>query len=51
MFLLSKGRSGRFGRKGVAINFITNDDTQAMREIQQFYSTVIEEMPQDVANL
>ena len=45
------GRSGRFGRKGVAINLITNDDVNAMREIQQFYSTVIEEMPQDVANL
>ena len=45
------GRSGRFGRKGVAINFITNEDIQAMREIQQFYSTNIDEMPSDVANL
>jgi len=26
------GRSGRFGRKGVAINFVTNDDVRSMRE-------------------
>jgi len=45
------GRSGRFGRKGVAINFITEEDADSMREIQRFYSTTIEELPQDVANL
>jgi len=45
------GRSGRFGRKGVAINFVTNDDVRAMREIEAFYNTKIEEMPMDVADL
>jgi len=45
------GRSGRFGRKGVAINFVTADDTRALREIEQFYNTKIEEMPMDVADL
>jgi len=45
------GRSGRFGRKGVAINFVTDDDTRAMREIETFYNTVIEEMPMNVADL
>lgn len=45
------GRSGRYGRKGVAINFImTQYDTKALREIEQFYSTQIEEMPMDVSN-
>ncbi|RPB19811.1 putative ATP-dependent RNA helicase eIF4A [Terfezia boudieri ATCC MYA-4762] len=39
------GRGGRFGRKGVAINFVTADDVRMMREIEQFYSTQIEEMP------
>lgn len=43
------GRSGRFGRKGVAINFVTADDTRAMREIEAFYNTQIEEMPMNVA--
>lgn len=45
------GRSGRFGRKGVAINFVTADDSRALRELEQFYNTQIEEMPADVANL
>lgn len=45
------GRSGRFGRKGVAINFITQDDSRALRELEQFYNTQIEEMPADIANL
>jgi translation initiation factor 4A len=45
------GRSGRFGRKGVAINFISGDDTRAMRDIEQFYNTQIEEMPMNVADL
>ena len=45
------GRSGRFGRKGVAINFVTADDTRAMREIEAFYNTQIEEMPMNVADL
>jgi len=45
------GRSGRFGRKGVAINFVTNDDVRAMREIEAFYNTQISEMPMTVADL
>lgn len=45
------GRSGRFGRKGVAINFVSNDDVRAMRELEAFYNTQIEEMPMNVADL
>lgn len=45
------GRSGRFGRKGVAINFVVDEDVRAMREIEQFYNTKIEEMPMNVADL
>jgi Lhr-like helicase len=45
------GRGGRFGRKGVAINFVTAEDVRMMREIEQFYSTQIEEMPMNVADL
>jgi len=45
------GRSGRFGRKGVAINFVSQDDVRALREIEQFYRTEIEEMPMDVSDL
>jgi len=45
------GRSGRFGRKGVAINFVTNTDVRAMKDIEKFYHTQIEEMPGDIADL
>merc|ERR1712039_361009 len=45
------GRSGRFGRKGVAINFVTNNDVRTMKDIERFYHTQIEEMPMDIADL
>jgi len=45
------GRSGRFGRKGVAINFVTTEDARTLRELEQFYNTQIEEMPASVADL
>merc|ERR1712193_478324 len=45
------GRSGRFGRKGVAINFVTNADVRTMKDIERFYHTQIEEMPMDIADL
>lgn len=45
------GRSGRFGRKGVAINFLTEGDVRYLRDIEQFYRTQIEEMPMNVADL
>jgi translation initiation factor 4A len=44
------GRSGRFGRKGVAINFLTQADVPLLRDIEQFYQTQINEMPVDVAD-
>ena len=40
------GRSGRFGRKGVAINFVTKDDERLLQDVQRFYQTVIEELLQ-----
>jgi translation initiation factor 4A len=45
------GRGGRFGRKGVAINFITDADRRALQELEQHYHTTIEEMPCNVADL
>lgn len=51
LYLHRIGRSGRFGRKGVAINFVKNDDIRILRDIEQFYSTQIDEMPMNVAEL
>ncbi|XP_061769902.1 eukaryotic initiation factor 4A-I-like [Nerophis ophidion] len=45
------GRGGRFGRKGVAINMVTEDDKRTLRDIETFYNTTIEEMPMNVADL
>jgi len=45
------GRSGRFGRKGVAINFVTKEDLGTFRQLEEFYNTQIEEMPANVADL
>lgn len=45
------GRGGRFGRKGVAINFVTQDDVRILKDIEQFYNTTIDAMPMNVADL
>jgi len=45
------GRSGRYGRKGVAINFVKSDDIRILRDIEMFYATQIDEMPMNVADL
>ena len=39
------GRSGRWGRKGSGINFITRRDTDKLKEIESYYSCEIREMP------
>ena len=44
------GRSGRYGRKGTAINFVTSEDISHMKEIESFYNTQIMEMPQNLAD-
>jgi len=45
------GRSGRFGRKGVAINFVTEEDKRTLKDIEQFYNTTVDEMPMNVADM
>ena len=39
------GRSGRWGRKGVGINFITRRDINSIKNIEYYYSINIEELP------
>lgn len=39
------GRSGRWGRKGMGINFITRRDIKKIKEIEEYYDTQIEELP------
>ena len=44
------GRSGRWGRKGVGINFITRRDYRRIKEIEQYYQTEIQELPETFKN-
>lgn len=45
------GRSGRFGRKGVAINFVADDEVRLLHDIEQYYSTQIDEMPVNISDM
>lgn len=43
------GRVGRFARKGVAINFITQSDAKFLKDIEEFYHTQVKEMPNNIS--
>ena len=45
------GRSGRFGRKGNAINFVTPAEKEELDMIQKYYNTTIEALPSDLSEL
>ena len=45
------GRSGRYGKKGVAINLIYGGEMNSLKEIEKHYSTNINELPDDLASL
>ncbi len=45
------GRSGRFGRTGVAVTFVTNEDRGALRAIERHYGIKIGVMPANVDDL
>ena len=44
------GRSGRWGRKGVSINFVTKQDGARLKRFEEFYNTQITEMPEDYSS-
>lgn len=43
------GRGGRYGRRGVAINLISNHEAHYLLEIQEFYQTHIDQLPYDLS--
>jgi translation initiation factor 4A len=45
------GRSGRYGKKGVAINLVYGDELNTLKEIEKHYSTHINELPEDLGSL
>lgn len=45
------GRSGRYGRKGIAINFVTDREYPTIEKIQRIFKTTIEELPDNIKNI
>lgn len=45
------GRSGRFGRKAAAINFVINEELWKIQDLEKCYSIEINEMPANLDNL
>jgi translation initiation factor 4A len=45
------GRSGRYGKKGTAINLIYGDELRTLKEIEKHYSTTIQELPKDLSSI
>ena len=45
------GRSGRFGRKGVAINLIGPDEAEMVSQIEKYYSTKVMPLPDDLSKI
>lgn len=44
------GRSGRYGRKGIAINIVDKGEMRQLGFIKKFYQTAIDELPEDIAS-
>merc|ERR1712048_816355 len=45
------GRSGRFGRRGIAINLITKQESSILMQIEEFYNTEISNLPTDLSEI
>jgi len=45
------GRSGRFGKKGLAISFVCENEYSMLSDIEKFYNCQINELPENLANL
>ncbi|KAL3738535.1 hypothetical protein ACJRO7_019976 [Eucalyptus globulus] len=51
LYVHRAGRVGRFGRKGVVVNFVKDKEIQILRDIEQYYGTNICECPEDPADI
>jgi translation initiation factor 4A len=45
------GRTGRYGRKGVALNFVTDRDVQQIQDIESFYAISVSELPANISGI
>jgi superfamily II DNA/RNA helicase len=45
------GRAGRFGRKGVTINLISQDESRAREEIEKHFGITMSTLPSDLSSV
>jgi translation initiation factor 4A len=45
------GRTARYGKKGVAINLVNNNEYRFLKDIENFYHIYIEPLPEDVNSI
>ncbi|KAH0793221.1 eukaryotic initiation factor 4A-III [Histomonas meleagridis] len=45
------GRSGRYGRKGIAINICCGREMRIIADLEKFYNTNIEELPSTISDI
>jgi len=45
------GRTGRFARRGLAVNLVKQDEMKILKDLETFYSVTIAEMPMNIAEL
>ena len=45
------GRSGRYGRKGTAINLLCGSEISMMDELKSHYSITVDNLPEDLSKL
>ena len=48
MYIHRIGRSGRFGRRGIAINLVKEEQMKLLHDIEKYYSITIDEMPNNI---
>ena len=45
------GRSGRYGRKGTAINLLCGDEVRMMEDLKNHYAITVDTLPEDLSQL
>jgi len=50
-YLHRVGRSGRYGRRGVAINFVREHDYDLLEKIKDFYKFDIKQVPENIGEI
>jgi translation initiation factor 4A len=50
-YMARHGGSGKFGRRRVAISFLTQQEVPFLRRLEQYFNTQIEELPVDFSQL